>query len=128
MRRSTIICGILAVAAGAFSIVVKTEVQDLEDRLSGLHRDIAANHEALHVLRAEWSYLNQPQRLEALARHHLGLRAPWAAQTMRISDLPFAGRPGLMGPGPVPAQRQSPPPYLKVTGPDALSAGEAERR
>ncbi len=96
MRRgSTVLFAILAVVMGASSIVIGTEVRDLEDRLAGIHRDIAREQEALHVLRAEWSYLNRPERLEALARRHLDLRVPAPAQTMRVSDLPFAAPPVL---------------------------------
>ncbi len=95
MRKgSTVLLAVLAVAMGAASIVIGTEVHDLEDRLAGIHRDIAREQEALHVLRAEWSYLNRPERLEDLARRHLDLRVPAAEQTMRVSDLPFAARPG----------------------------------
>ncbi len=92
-RSSTVLFALLAVVMGAASIVIGTEVHDLEDRLAGIHRDIAREQEALHVLRAEWSYLNRPERLEALARRHLDLRVPEAAQTMQVSDLPFAVRP-----------------------------------
>ena len=99
-RSSTVFFALLAVVMGAASIVVGTEVHDLEDRLAGIHRDIAREQEALHVLRAEWSYLNRPERLEALARRHFDLRVPEAAQTMQVSDLPFAVRPELAGPEP----------------------------
>ena len=102
-RGSTVLFAVLAVLMGATSIVIGTEVRDLEDRLAGILRDIAREQEAVHVLRAEWSYLNQPERLDALARRHLGLREPEAAQTMRVSDLPFAAAPGESAPGPAPA-------------------------
>ncbi|MDE0060724.1 MAG: cell division protein FtsL [Defluviicoccus sp.] len=103
MRRgSTLLFAVLAVVMGAASIVIGTEVRDLEDRLAAIHRDIAREQEALHVLRAEWSYLNRPDRLEALARRHLGLRIPEAAQTMAVSDLPFAVRPDVAGEAPAP--------------------------
>ena len=105
-RGSTVLFALLAVVMGAASIVIGTEVHDLEDRLAGIHRDIAREQEALHVLRAEWSYLNRPERLEALARRHLGLRAPEAAQAMRVSDLPFAAPPD---PG-IPWLEPGPPP------------------
>ena len=101
MRKgSTVLFAILAVVMGAASIVIGTEVYDLEDRLAGIHRDIAREQEALHVLRAEWSYLNRPERLEALARRHLRLDVPTADQTMRVSDLPFAVQPEAVGPDP----------------------------
>ena len=117
-RGSTVLFAILAVVMGAVSIVIGTEVHDLEDRLAGIHRDIAGEQEALHVLRAEWSYLNRPGRLEALARRHLDLRVPEAAQTMRVSDLPFAAPPGPAGAEPGPA---SPAP-LEISANSARTA------
>lgn len=112
-RGSTVLFALLAIAMGAASIVIGTEVQDLDDRLAGIQRDIAREQESLHVLRAEWSYLNRPERLEALARRHLDLRVPEAAQTMPVSDLPFAARPGPDGPHP--ARAPSPPAPLEVS-------------
>ena len=113
MRKgSTVLFAILAVVMGAASIVIGTEVYDLEDRLAGIHRDIAREQEALHVLRAEWSYLNRPDRLEELARRHLDLRVPTAEQTMRVSDLPFAAQPEF---GPEPDRPPSSPAPMKVS-------------
>lgn len=108
-RGSTVLFAVLAVVMGAASIVIGTEVRDLEDRLAGIHRDIAREQEALHVLRAEWSYLNEPERLEALARRHLGLQAPEGALTMRVSDLPFAAPPDPAVPGTDPDPPQPAP-------------------
>lgn len=121
MRRgSTMLFALLAVVMGAASIVIGTEVRDLEDRLAAIHRDIAREQEALHVLRAEWSYLNRPGRLEALARRHLGLRIPEAGQTMAVSDLPFALQPGA--PGEAPAPGPAAPAPLEIS---ASAAGTA---
>ena len=117
--RSTIVCGFAAVLVGAFSIVVNTEVREQEDRIERINRDIAGQIEAINVLRAEWSYLNQPARLEDLARAHLGLRAPMPHQVMRISDLPFAGRPDAPEPAPV---RRPSAPYVKVEGQLSMTA------
>ena len=105
--RPTIVWALVAVAAGAFSIVVNTEVQEREDALASVHREIARHNEAINVLRAEWSYLNRPGRLESLARRHLGLQPPKPDQAMRISELPIAGRPDPIGVAAV--RRPSPP-------------------
>jgi len=106
-RRATVLWALVAVMAGAFSIVVNTEVQERQDRLDRINRALADHQEAINVLRAEWSYLNLPFRLESLARSHLDLRPPLPDQTMRISQLPFAGRPDV--PRPAPARRPSLP-------------------
>ncbi len=119
-RGSTVLFAILAVVMGAVSIVIGTEVRDLEDRLAGIHRAIAGEQESLHVLRAEWSYLNRPERLEALARRHLDLRVPEAAQTMRVSDLPFAAPPGPAGAEPAPGPAAPAP--LEISANSARTA------
>ncbi|MEK7246203.1 MAG: hypothetical protein AAB223_09315 [Pseudomonadota bacterium] len=62
--------------AGALSLglyVVKHRVIELEGRLTEINRGIARDQQAIHVLRAEWSYLNEPARLRDLASRHLGM-------------------------------------------------------
>lgn len=68
MRRSTALWLLLATCAGITLFLVKHEVQEREDRLNALHTEILANQEAIQVLKAEWSYLNRPERLERLVR------------------------------------------------------------
>src|SRR5690554_7406078 len=64
---------IVAVAAGiaGFLFQVKYRVQDLEQELATLNQQIRVDREAMHVLRTEWSYLNQPERISELAARHL---------------------------------------------------------
>ena len=73
MRRSTIIWFMIATCLGVSLFLLKYEVQNREEQLATLHREILENQEAIHVLEAEWSYLNRPDRLEALVRRHLDL-------------------------------------------------------
>jgi len=71
-----------AAAVGLFQ--VKDDVQALEEELTRLNRQILRDRDAIHVLRAEWSFLNDPARLTELSRRHLEL-APVAAE--QITDL-----------------------------------------
>ena len=73
MRRSTLLWSTLCLAVVIGLFVVKHRVQDLEDRLHALNAEILADRDATQVLEAEWSYLNQPARLEALSRKLLGM-------------------------------------------------------
>lgn len=73
MRRSTIIWFLVATCVGVALFLLKYEVQNKEERLAELHREILEDQEAIHVLEAEWSYLNRPDHLEALVRRHLDL-------------------------------------------------------
>ncbi len=89
MKRSTLIWLLMAVAAGAGLFLMKYEMHALESQLAGLNREILRDQEALHVLRAEWSYLNQPVRLETLGRRLLRLTPIRPEQTGRISEIPL---------------------------------------
>jgi hypothetical protein len=79
-----LILGLLGV--GLFQ--VKYNVQSKEAELRNINKQIAANHAAIHVLEAEWSYLNDPNRLADLARRHTDLTPTQATQIKQFSDLP----------------------------------------
>ena len=73
MRTSTLSILLSAIAIGIGLFMVKYRVQDLEIQLVDLNRQIAGDREALQVLRAEWSHLNEPRRLKILANRYLGM-------------------------------------------------------
>ncbi len=81
---SLLLAGVLSLALFA----LKYQVQDLEDELAKLNRTIFADQEAIHVLKAEWSHLNDPRRLRSLARRHLGMKPVTPEQLATIADLP----------------------------------------
>lgn len=76
-----------AVAVGLV-FQIKYAVQHLEDQLAYAQARIHNDREALHVLRAEWSYLNQPQRIARLAKRHLEMIPLTAPQIGQIASLP----------------------------------------
>jgi hypothetical protein len=67
---------------------VKFEVQALEKQLKGLNAHIYANQQAIHVLKAEWSHLNDPNRLAELNGRYLQLQAVDPKQLARLQDIP----------------------------------------
>ncbi len=73
LRTSTLLALAGALAAGALLFWTSQSVQRAEDKLARLEKAVAAERQALRVLRAEWAYLNRPDRLEELAGDHLGL-------------------------------------------------------
>jgi cell division protein FtsL len=100
MIRHTVVWLILIVLAGTGLFLVKHEVQDLEDRLARYDQAIASDRETIHVLRAEWAYLTQPDRLSNLAQRHLGLKPPTASQIVEsIDKLPQPKETPLPGEG-----------------------------
>ncbi len=79
----------LAIGGGLFDL--KHDVQSFEDELNRLNRAMSAEQQAIHVLKAEWSLMNQPARLQGLAARHLDLVAMDPRQIVQVADLPFPG-------------------------------------
>ena len=77
----------MAIFAGVSMLVLKHQVRTLEGELRRLEHAIAAEQEAIHVLAAEWSYLNQPARLERLGRNLIGLAPATAGQLTELAEL-----------------------------------------
>lgn len=53
-----------------------------------LERMIEAERATINVLRTEWARLARPDRIETLAREHLGLAIAKPEQTIKLSALP----------------------------------------
>lgn len=75
IRPAMLLIVLLAASLSLTLFSIKYQVQDMEDQLVGLNRSITDDRQAIHVLKAEWSYLNQPTRLKILAERYLGLTA-----------------------------------------------------
>ena len=80
IRPATILIVLLAASLSLTLFVVKYQVQNFEGELVEYNRALSDNRQAIHVLKAEWSYLNQPARLRNLAERYLGLAAIEARQ------------------------------------------------
>jgi cell division protein FtsL len=77
---------------------VKYETREMEARVSELRSEIRKEREAIAVLRAEWSHLNRPERIERLARKHLDLEPVQARQMMTPADFAAKFRKTPAGP------------------------------
>ena len=73
--------------AGAAGVLfhVSYDVTALDDELAALNRDIVREQEAIRVLRAEWSFLNQPERLRLLAQELTTLAPIGPAQVIETA-------------------------------------------
>ena len=88
IRLGTIAWVLLVAASGYAMFQVKYEVAKLEDELARLDRRIVESREATRVLGAEWSFLNQPARLDQLSKRYLGLHPLLPAQLSSLDSLP----------------------------------------
>ncbi len=110
----------LVTGAAAAIFALKYEVQVLEERLSYLNAQIVKDQESIHVLRAEWSYLNRPVALEKVAKEHFVLEPIIATRIRAIDQIPVRAPevsppatetvPMVNGPVPQEITHQVPPP------------------
>jgi len=95
MRRFVIFCWLAAGAVTAMVLFqIKQEVRSLEQEITQTQREILRDQEAVHILQAEWSYLNSPARIATLAERHLGMAPIPAERVISFDDLPLPGAPG----------------------------------
>lgn len=81
------VVGVLVVAL----FTLKHQVRALEEQLAHVNRQIGDEQQAIHVLKAEWSHLNDPVRLKELAKRHLNLEPVDLARMQRLSRVAEKG-------------------------------------
>jgi cell division protein FtsL len=83
------ICVIAAlVAAAAYVYKIKFESTRQAERVAKLRMEIRREHDLIAALRAEWSKLDNPARIQELAKRHLPLRPVEARQFDKLDRLP----------------------------------------
>ena len=88
MLRFVNICLVLALVALAYVIYEgKYEARALDEDIGGLRKEIETERDGVAVLRAEWSLLNRPERIERLAKKHLKLNAARPQQLVTIETV-----------------------------------------
>ena len=90
----------LLVAAAAYVYEIKFESTLRGERVAKMRGDIQRERDAIAALRAEWSTLENPARIQGLARRHLRLRPPDSAQYDSLDRLPERP-PSIVQPPPV---------------------------
>lgn len=71
MRNSTFFFLVIATFLGVSTYLVKQSVMSVEQSLLVANQEIFRLEESLHHLKAEWSHLNEPSRLQKLVENHL---------------------------------------------------------
>ena len=94
MLRFVNVCLVLGLVALAYVIYqVKYEARALDEEIVSLGKQVDQERDALAVLRAEWSLLNRPERIERLAQKYLKLAPTQPRQLVTVdtvSDRDFA--------------------------------------
>lgn len=118
MRKTALLWLFLAALCGGVLFQTASRVNDGLSRLANINGSIKKEDESLRVLQAEWSYLNQPERLEKLSKKYLGLEPLKGRQFGKAADL--EERPA---PPPV-AEQAAAPAVVPVPEPEAQKIAE----
>ncbi len=79
------------VSSALYAYTIKYETTLEAEQLQKIRMKAQRERDAIAVLKAEWQYLNRPDRVQALADRHLDLQPFSVTQVVRISDIPNRG-------------------------------------
>jgi hypothetical protein len=99
-----LVIGVLVFAA-AHVYRIKMESTARTEKVLRLHQEVREQRDAIAALRAEWSKLDAPLRLQGLAERHLALKPINANQYDQLKNLP-----------------ERPPSFAKPGEPDPIGA------
>ena len=88
MKQSTLnlICLLIAICSGVGMFLLKYHVLDQEKELVLLRRQIVSDQRELHLLKADWAVLTDPQHLRELVKE-TGLKPLQASQIVHPQEL-----------------------------------------
>lgn len=78
---------LIAFLSSAGMFVLKYQVLNKEKELASLQHQIIKNQRTIHVLKAEWTHLNDPERLRALISKHTQLAVIKPKQIISFEDV-----------------------------------------
>jgi cell division protein FtsL len=88
MLRFVNVCLVLGLVALAYvTYQVKYEARALDEEIVSLGKQVDQERDALAVLRAEWSLLNRPERIERLAQKYLKLAPTQPRQLVTVDTV-----------------------------------------
>lgn len=87
MRRSTLLFVFMTVVVGLGLFQLKYQVEALEKQYRHTRGLLKESEESIHVLKAEWTHLNEPKRLQELTEKHLKIEPIKAAQFVSFKQV-----------------------------------------
>ncbi len=79
------------VSSAVYAYSIKYETTLEAEKLQKLKGMAQRERDLIAVLKAEWQFLNRPDRLQALADRHLDLQPLSVTQIVRAADIPERG-------------------------------------
>ena len=79
----------LVIVMGSGLFYIKAQVSTATNDLHKLQMEVKKAEEDTAVLKAEWSYLNRPERLQKLAEKYLDIASPKPRQMTSVAMLGY---------------------------------------
>jgi len=89
IRITTLLWIALLVVAGGTVMRVSYQVRQVEHHIAQLTRDTHQEQDAIRILGAEWDTLNDPQRIDGLAKRYLALVPTPIARVVTLDQIPL---------------------------------------
>lgn len=88
-RLSALLAVLLLMGSAIYAYSVKYESIVLAEQIAKHKLKIAREKESIALLKAEWQFLNRPDRIQALVEQHSDLQPLQIQQIARWSDVPL---------------------------------------
>jgi cell division protein FtsL len=89
IRITTLLWIALLVVAGGTVMNVSYQVRKVERHLDELGRNTRQEQDAIRILNAEWDTLNDPHRIDDLAKRYLSLQPTPIARVVTLDAIPL---------------------------------------
>ncbi|MEI8320872.1 MAG: hypothetical protein WCG05_02525 [Alphaproteobacteria bacterium] len=96
LRRMSALSLMGSLLLGICLYYVKHQVTNLEKEIRITHRKSQSAQDSIHVLKAEWGFLNSPKRLQELNEQHIHLKPAKTYQIASLESLNSEKAPRLM--------------------------------
>lgn len=83
----SLIALLVAIGAAFNANTVKLGTAELADEITRLEAQIAEEEDRITLLKAEWNFLTQPQRVQELADQHLALNVVKTVQLATMAEI-----------------------------------------
>lgn len=81
---------LMAFSSACGMFILKFHVMNKEVQLTKMHKQIMDNNRSIHVLKAEWTNLNNPERLIVLTKENTSLTPTKQSQIINWDNVKFS--------------------------------------
>jgi hypothetical protein len=91
LRILNIVAIVALIGSAVYAYSIKYETSFYAEQILEMKHEIRAERDAIAILRAEWSFLTRPERLQRLSDRHLDLQQLSVGQIVAASEIPDKG-------------------------------------